>query len=94
MKTDAKVLMESAEAPLDDIERQLSLRPSASTFDILDGQFNAVTRLVEDVEASEVPASDAERLARVKNRLETAGVTFVNYVNETEPFDPWDADDD
>jgi len=94
MKTDAKVLIESAEVQLDDIERELSRGPSPSTFDILDSQFNAVTRLVEDVEASEILPSDAKRLAKVKNRLETAGVTFVNYVNEPEPFDPWDADDD
>jgi hypothetical protein len=33
-------------------------------------------------------------LAKVKSRLETAGVSFANYVNEPEPFDPWDTSDD
>lgn len=94
MNSDANTLIDSAEAQLEDIERELDRRPSPSICDVLESQFNAVTHLVEDVEKCDLSPSLAERLTKLKSRLETAGVTFANYVNEPEPFDPFEAHDD
>jgi hypothetical protein len=90
MNTDPKFLIGDAEAQLDDIERELGMKPSPSVFDLFDARFDAIRRSVDEASACALDADLTRRLERAKSRLEDAEVVFVNYRNEPEPFDPWD----
>jgi hypothetical protein len=90
MNTDPQFLVRDAEVQLDDLERELGIKPLPSVFELFDARFDAVRRSLDEASTCALDADLARRLEGVKSRLEDAGVVYVNYVNKPEPFDPWD----
>lgn len=87
-------LIRNADAQLDDIERELGVKPSPSAYELFEGRFNAIERSLEEAAACTLGPDLERRLAQAKSHLEEASLIFANYVNEPEPFDPWDKGDE
>ena len=90
MEKDPEFRVRDAEAQLDDIERELGIKPLPLVFELFDARLDTIGRSLDEATACALDVNLARRLKRAKSRFEDAGVVFANCVNEPEPFDPWD----